>query len=100
VLFRPYNHGMWCGFRKLGDCFYLTFFLIDAVVLFFCKGIALVLWILLFGSLLTFCDGTYWSLVIDVYNESVWLAQIAAGTAGVSVFVSVWGIAILVVQGV
>jgi len=27
---------------------------------------------LLFGSLLTFCDGTYWPFVIDTYNESVW----------------------------
>jgi len=27
---------------------------------------------LLFGSLLTFCDRTYWPFVIDVYNESVW----------------------------
>jgi len=26
---------------------------------------------LLFGSLLTVCDGTFWPLVIDVYNESV-----------------------------
>jgi len=26
---------------------------------------------LLFGSLLTVCDGTFWPLVTDVYNESV-----------------------------
>jgi hypothetical protein len=80
---------MWCWLRKLGVYFYLTVFLIDAVVLFFCNGIALGLWMLSFGSLLTFCDGMYWPLVIDAYNESVWLAQIAARTAGVPMFDSV-----------
>jgi hypothetical protein len=78
---------MCCGYRKLADYFYLTvFFYIDALVLFFHNGVALGLWMLLLGlwmlslglwmlsfrSLLTFCDGTYWLLVTDVYNESVW----------------------------
>jgi len=64
---------MCCGYRKLADYFYLAVvFFIDAVVLCFRNGIALGLWMLLFRSLLTFCDGTYWLLVIDVYNECVW----------------------------
>ena len=41
--------------------------LIDAVVLFSRTDVTLGLWMLSFKSLLTFCDSTYWPLVIDVY---------------------------------
>jgi hypothetical protein len=62
-----------CGYRKLADGFCLNVFvLIDTAVLFFCNAVALGLWMLSFRSLLNVCDGTYWPLVIDVYNECVW----------------------------
>jgi len=50
-----YNHGMGCGYQKLGNYFYLTVcgFFVDAVVLFFHDNIALGLWMLSFGRLLT-----------------------------------------------
>ena len=41
-------------------------FFIDVVVLFSRDDVTLDLWMLSFRSLLTFCDSTYWPLVIDV----------------------------------
>jgi hypothetical protein len=64
---------VWCGYLKLGNYFHLTvFFFIDSVFFISCNDVALGLWMLLFGSLLTFFDDTYWPFVIDVYNKSVW----------------------------
>jgi len=62
------NHS---GAKRLRDSFYFNCvcgFVIDAVVLFFRNDVTLGLWMLSFGSLLTFCDSTYWPLVIDVYT--------------------------------
>ena len=50
---------MWCGYWKL---FYLTGFFIDAV--FFVTMLHGSMEVI--GSLLTFCDSTFWSLVFDV----------------------------------
>jgi hypothetical protein len=44
-------------------------FFIDAVVLFSRNDLTLSLWMLSLKRLLTFCDSTYWPLVIDVYTH-------------------------------
>jgi hypothetical protein len=46
---------------------YVCGFFIDAVVLFSSNDLTLGLWMLSFGSLLNFCDNTYWPFVTDVH---------------------------------
>jgi hypothetical protein len=48
---------------------YVCGFFTDAVVLFSRNDVTLGPWMLSFRSLLTFCDNTYWPLVIDVYTH-------------------------------
>ena len=55
--------------RRLFLFNYVCGFLIDSVVLFSRNDVTFGLWMLSFRSLLTFCDSTYWPLVIDVYTH-------------------------------
>jgi len=53
----PRTPGIWCGYQKLGKPFlfnYICGFFIDTVVLFSHNDVTLGLWMLSFGSLLTF----------------------------------------------
>jgi hypothetical protein len=62
---------MWCGYQKLGDCFYLTMFVDSSLMSWFyfpLNDVTLGLCMLSFRSLLTFCYRTYWPLIIDVYT--------------------------------
>jgi hypothetical protein len=62
---------MWCGYQKLGNYFCLTVFVDSTLMLWFCirDDATLGLWMLSLGSLLIFCDSTYWTFVIDVYTR-------------------------------
>ena len=56
---------MWCGYQKLGNYFCLTVIVDSSLTLWFYirNDVTLGLWMLSFGSLLTFCDSTYWCKV-------------------------------------
>ena len=55
--------------RRLFLFDYVCGFFIDAVLLFSRNDVTLCLWMLPFGSLLTFCYSTYWPLLIGVYTH-------------------------------
>jgi hypothetical protein len=60
---------MWCGYQKVGNYCYLTVFVDSSLMqwFYFRNDVTLGLWMLSFRSLLTFCEGTHWPLVIDVH---------------------------------
>ena len=65
-----YNHWMWCGYQKLGNCFYLTVFMDSSLMqwFYFRNDLKLGLWMVSFRSLLTFL----WQHVLAVGNWCIY----------------------------
>jgi hypothetical protein len=55
-------------YQKLGNYFSLTVFVDSSLMqrFYIYNNATLGLWMLSFGSVLNFCDSTYWPLIIDV----------------------------------